>query len=211
MALYLYINCSYYKTVKEEYEMVLDYLLSHTMGQTFNTRLTAQFLALKLYKSHKEIVPTTKYDYTMSIIERTFEDSHKEKSYVKLQQDFIINYFDIINYLKPQYLYHYLPQYYGMKINEVSSLNLLPKTEECIDYIERNCREIGVSKLWLDTIIENDEDLHLKEDIRKDIPEENDNADMIGTIQKKYIPWRNMSDIDVCSFEKNVSSIQYLW
>ncbi|KAF9418345.1 hypothetical protein HW555_004775 [Spodoptera exigua] len=181
-------------TYKElEYNFVLDFLLSHTMGQLFNVRLNAQYLATVLYTLANK---TTKYEYTINIIEKTFTECNTDKNYLKLKSDYFTTDFDIVGNLTPYFIYYLLPKLCEIDCNEKVDMQFV--TNIIKDINERMARD-GTGDFI-------DEWKHCrKADDQFAVVQPNKGADernsgdveATGTIQKKYIPWRNMSDVNV--------------
>lgn len=183
----------------EEFEFVMDFLLSHTMGQMFNIRLYAQYLATKLYEINKSAA--SKYTYIITVIGKTFIESAKDKNFIKLQEDYFVNNFDIVNDFTPSFIYYFLPRYCEINNNEYVDFNFV---KEIMKNINANVKNYDFfKKMELD--IKSDEeifDLKLCKDTKSKIV---DCVEESGTIQKKYIPWRNMSDINVYETGKKVN------
>lgn len=194
-----------YKT--EEFEFVMDTLLSHTMGQMFNIRLHSQYLATKLYEMNK----SNKYNYIIEVIKKTFIDSSKDKNFVKLKEDFFINEFDIVKHLTPSFVYYFLPRYYDIVRNEKVDLNFIGTvTRMAVHAITKSMIENDFNTEWKN--IHKGDDVCFGYNFNK-TPDANiaiESSESLGTIQKKYIPWKNMSDIDVYDCEKKVSTVKYI-
>ncbi|KAJ2950255.1 hypothetical protein O0L34_g11618 [Tuta absoluta] len=189
---------------QEDFENVMDFLLSHTMGQMFNIRLHAQYLATEIFKtikSNKLDVRTEKYAYTCEVIQKTFVESAKDKSFVKLKDDFFINQFDIVQHYTPCFIYYFLPRYCQVCDQEEHSSYYTYILTEIMRARINKC-ETDFEKEWFKIKISDDK--ILKYNLRKNIESSRHFADLntIGTIQKKYTPWKNMSDIDVFESEK---------
>ncbi|KAJ0175838.1 hypothetical protein K1T71_008997 [Dendrolimus kikuchii] len=176
-----------------EYEFILDTFLSYTMGQLFNIRLHSQYMASKLHNVNNN-KNSNKYDYIISIIQTTFEESEKDKTFMKLKEDYFANDFDIIKDLNPAFIYYYLPKYCALYDENIdvdyikNKLNIINANIASIDFDE-------FKKEWLSSRWEFNAysvELRSNEDSKLD-----QNLEEIGTIQKKYIPWKNMSDVNV--------------
>lgn len=194
-----------YKT--EEFEFVMDTLLSHTMGQMFNVRLHSQYLATKLYEMNK----TNKYNYIIEVIQKTFIDSSKDKNFVKLKEDFFINEFDIVKHLTPNFVYYFLPRYCDVVSNEKVDRNFIGiVTGNIVDAITEGMVDNDFNKEWKCIHKKDDEVFLYKFNKTSDANIAVESLETLGTIQKKYIPWKNMSDIDVYDCGKKVD-IEYIW
>lgn len=185
----------------KEYEFVLDTFISHTMGQMFNIRLHAQYMASKLYKINNNNVNSDKYDYIIKVIETTFEESKQDKTFIKLKEDYFANHFDVVKDINPAFIYYYLPKYC-----ELWDVNLnFNYIKSKLDNINDNIIAINVDdfkKEWLESQREiNAYNVTLTKNEDKKL---NDHLEEVGTIQKKYIPWKNMSDINVYEAGKKV-------
>ncbi|XP_075974651.1 uncharacterized protein LOC142975593 [Anticarsia gemmatalis] len=172
-----------------EYNFVQDFLLSHTMGQLFNVRLHAQYLATLL---HGAVGRPERYEYTIAIIEKTFSESENDKTYVKLKNDYFIKNFGIVYSLNPHFIYYLLPRHCGIECE---------KDDFYIkDFLENVNKSIKVYNddfkvfwhLYLDREMCFD-----FESSGVEVSEDREDPELMGTIQKKYIPWKNMSDIEV--------------
>ncbi|KAL0881206.1 hypothetical protein ABMA27_002310 [Loxostege sticticalis] len=173
----------------EEYDFVMDFLLSHTMGQMFNIRLHAQYLAVKLHSIYK--TDSSKYSYTIKVIERTFIESEKDKNFMKLQQDYFVNNFDIVNDFTPSFIYYFLPRYCEINNNEIVDLTYVKNVIKSINENISNCDFFRKYRT------KSDEEV-FGLDIAKNVMNKVvDDVEATGTIQKKYIPWKNMSDVNV--------------
>ncbi|KAI5642750.1 spoU rRNA methylase family domain-containing protein [Phthorimaea operculella] len=189
---------------QEDFENVMDLLLSHTMGQMFNIRLHAQYLAteiLNTVKSNGLDVRTEKYAYTSEVIQKTFGESAKDKNFVKLKEDFFVNEFDIVQHYSPCFIFYFLPRYCEVYDREEHSSFYITELSDLMQYVIKDCKT-EFKKEWFRTKISDDDILKYK--LRRSIENSRHFADLntIGTIQKKYIPWKNMSDIDVFETEK---------
>lgn len=184
-----------------EYNQVLDFLLSHTMGQLFNVRLNAQYLSTILYKMAGK---STKFDYTVSVIENTFNDSSTDKNYTKLQIDYFANNFDIISNWNPYFIYYLLPKYCDIDNNECVDIEFVRNQLKNFDesYVEA---EDEFKTKWRSCQRGNEEFIERVDDESRSKIVQDD--ELIGTIQKKYVPWKNMSDINSYEFGKKVCII----
>lgn len=194
-----------YKT--EEFEFVMHTLLSHTMGQMFNIRLHSQYLATKLYEMNK----CDKYHYIIEVIQNTFMDSSKDKNFIKLKENFFINEFDIVKHLTPSFIYYFLPRYCDVVSNEKLDLPhfIEPLIKTTVDAITRGMIDNDFNKEWKCIHKSNDEVFGYNFNKKADADSVLESAETLGTIQKKYIPWKNMSDIDVYGCGKKVYKIKY--
>ena len=185
---------------KSEYNIVMDFLLSHTMGQLFNVRLNAQYLATSLYNIANRL---TKYQFTIGIIEKTFTESNADRNFLKLKSDFFTNQFDIVANLNPYFIYYLLPNFCGTDNNENIDLSGIKIT--MINVIE-DIKEDGDNEFkneW--KACWNQEDQFIEVITNKSVDSKvAEDAETTGTIQKKYIPWRNMSDVNVYEVGKKV-------
>ncbi|RVE54724.1 hypothetical protein evm_000491 [Chilo suppressalis] len=182
------------------FEFVMDFLLSHTMGQMFNTRLHAQYLAAKLYSISYIFAP--KYPFIMTVIKRTLGESENEKNYMKMKNDYFANDFDIIQDLTPSFVYYFLPRYCDADNNETVDINFVRNTlKEINSNITVKLPSTSFHKEWISSYKKDDEVFSLKlnkNEGNKILEEE----DVSGTIQKKYVPWRNMTDVYAYEMEK---------
>lgn len=188
---------------EEEFKFVMAELLSHTMGQTFTVRLQAQFLAAHLYKL--SYYKPKEYEYVIKIIENTFYESRTDKNFVKLQKDYFANDFDIVTHLTPCFIYYFLPRYCEMSNNENVDVDYLRNALNDVEIILSDKKKYvsDFTKEWAASKILDDEIFKLNVTKNAEIDEAILEAD-VGTIQKKYIPWKNMSDIDVYEITKKV-------
>lgn len=186
---------------EDEHNFVLDFLLSHTMGQLFNIRLNAQYLAITLYKLANK---TTRHQYTIDIIEKTFDESSSDKTFAKLENDYFTNKFDIVANLCPYFIYFLLPKYCEVDNNEKVDVsfvkNVMKDINQSMDRIEVNNDFV---KEWKgrDKIDETFADVDL---IKRDSSNVLGDSEVSGTIQKKYVPWKNMGEVNLYDIEKKV-------
>lgn len=176
-----------------EYDFVLDFLLSHTMGQLFNVRLNAQYLVTILYKMANKL---SRFRYTIGVIEKTFAESSSDKNFLKLQSDYFTKHFDAVANLTPYFVYYVLPKYCDIDSNEKVDINFIKRIMKDIN--ENICRNStdGFVNEWKGCRREDDQFTELE--IKRGVDIKNaDDSECLGTIQKKYIPWRNMSDVNV--------------
>lgn len=187
---------------KEEYTFLMEYLLSHTMGQQFNVRLHAQYLASKLHQNK-----STTYDFTMKLIHKNFKESESEKNYIKLREDFFLNDFDIVHNLTPKFIYIFLPTELGDETDNIQFS--LPTVAKCTAYIKANKIENEVTRTWF-CAPKDDDNMITRVKLSKEIGDtgDNNNEESVGTIQKKYIPWSNMTDIDGFEEDKKKVSLK---
>ncbi|XP_041988487.1 uncharacterized protein LOC121739931 [Aricia agestis] len=181
----------------EEYDFVMSTLLSHTMGPTYSTRLYAQYLAYQLKVANSEN-KSKKYDYILEVIEQTLNSAsaEKDKTYHKLLKDYFVHKFDIVEDLTPWRIFHYLPTTDNFNENvddeffedvmEKINLNIENETKDSFYNEWIACRKPSLGDKF-----EPSQALNI-------CPENSE----VGTIQKKYIPWKNMSDINVYGVEE---------
>ncbi|XP_028161774.1 uncharacterized protein LOC114353849 [Ostrinia furnacalis] len=182
----------------EEYEFVMEILLSHTMGQMFNIRLHAQYLAVMLHGIYTD--SSMKYAYTIQVIERTFLESAKDKNFLKLQQDYFVNAFDIVNDFTPLFLYYFLPRYCEINNNENVDVAYIRDTMKVIN---ENISKCDFFKNYRKRSDEEIFGISIAKDTKGKV---SDDIEASGTIQKKYIPWKNMSDVNVYESGKKKES-----
>ncbi|CAH0581607.1 unnamed protein product [Chrysodeixis includens] len=186
-----------------EYNFVLDFLLSHTMGQLFNIRLNAQYLAITLYKLANK---TTRHQYTIDIIEKTFAESSSDKTFTKLENDYFTNKFDIVANLSPYFIYYLLPKYCEVDNNEKVDVgfvkNVMKDINRSIDSIEVSTDFVNEWK-GCDKTDETFADIDM---IKRDSSNLIGDSEGSGTIQKKYVPWKNMGDVNLYDIEKKRES-----
>lgn len=185
-----------------EYEFVLDTLLSHTMGQMFNVRLHAQYLSTKLYELYKN--SKGKYDYTIEVINKTLTENSYDKTFMKLKEDYFVNEFDAINNLTPFFLYNSLPKLCDSNNNEIINLEFVTNTVKEMDRNIYVNNDSAFKKEWTQCRIKDEElvQIELSKHTESIVVEE---PDKIGTLQKKYVPWNNMSDVNVYETTKKVN------
>ncbi|KAI8422806.1 hypothetical protein MSG28_006551 [Choristoneura fumiferana] len=190
---------------EQEFKFVMAELLSHTMGQTFVVRLQAQFLAAHLSKL--SYYKPKEYEYVIKIIENTFYENRTDKNFVKLQKDYFANDFDIVTHLTPCFIYYFLPRYCEMSNNENVDVDYLRNVLNDVEIIlsEKKYYIDDFIKEWAASKILDEEIFKLNVTKSAEIDEAIPEAD-IGTIQKKYVPWKNMSDIDVYEITKKRES-----
>ncbi|CAH0750491.1 unnamed protein product [Diatraea saccharalis] len=182
-----------------QFEFVMDFLLCHTMGPMFNTRLHAQYLATKLNEVSHIIIP--KYPFIMTLIERTFKEGENDKNYVKIKDDYFINNFDIIQDLTPSFIYYFLPKYCEIN-NEFIDIDYVRSTFNAVNSnISDNMLSTDFHKEWVDFHRTDDEIFSLNI-CNEEGGKLYEGIEASGTIQKKYVPWKNMSDVYVYEAER---------
>lgn len=187
-----------------EFEFVMATLLSHTMGQVFSIRLLSQYLASKLYQQCNN--KPQEYGYVFNIIENTFTESRKDKNFLKLQNDYFANEFDIIRSLTPCFIYYFVPRYCEVNNNENVDLDYVRIVLDVVkSLLLEEKYDDDFRKEWIASCISDDEVFNLKLSKNVEVNEVTVNAE-VGTIQKKYVPWKNMNDIDVYEINKKRES-----
>lgn len=187
----------------EEYEVVMNLLLSHTMGQIFSVRLNAQYLATKLNKINT--VNVVKYAYIIGVIEKTFEESSNDKNFIKLKGDFFVNNFDIIESLRSSFIYYFFPKYCEIGINENSHQSYIKHVLDDVNqYMNKNVLDCEFNKEWTKCLKSQDDVFNYKFTKNRESNRTVENGEFTATLQKKYIPWKNMSDIEVYEAGKKV-------
>lgn len=180
----------------EEYDFVMDVLLTHTMGQMFNTRLNAQYLAVILYGYYR--TSSLKYTYTTAVIQKTFIESAKDKNFMKLQEDYFVNNFDIVKDFMPSFIYYFLPRYCEINNNEIVDIDYVKNSMKSIYENISNC------DFFKNYSTKSDDEVFSLRIAKNTKSKVDDEVEALGTIQKKYIPWRNMSDVNVYDTGKKV-------
>lgn len=194
----------------EEYDFVMGSLLSHTMGQLFNIRLHAQYLSTKLYALNKN--SPGKYDYTIEVINKTLTENSSDKNFVKLKEDYFVSEFDVVSNLTPYFLYSVMPQLCDSNNGELENFELVTQAVNEINKNISNKVNNIIKKEWTQSCIR-DEDL-VNVQLNKHVEGKAvDELEKAGTLQKKYIPWKNMSDVNTYETTKKVTktlnSIKY--
>ncbi|XP_046962226.1 uncharacterized protein LOC124531757 [Vanessa cardui] len=188
----------------EEFECVMDFFLANIMGPIYSTRLYAQYLSTRLYETatlSSTTIDCDKYSYSVDVITKTLQDAEKakDKSYTKLINDYFVHIFDIVEDLTPFAIYWGVPQMYDgfNDIIETDFLsNYLGDISECItgepdDKLFKEWKEKHKYNWFKKRSNRTQEHNRLY-----------DNLEEAQTIQKKYVPWKNMIDIDVYTNEK---------
>lgn len=185
----------------EEFKFTMDTLLHHTMGPIFSLRLHAQYLASKLYELQRDR-KSDKYDFTMQVIKKTFDESADDKAFCKLQRDYFVNDFDMIIDFIPSFVYYFLPRYCEMYANEKTDKRFIQSTLQEIDENSFAKASTGVFETeWTKYQKRHEKtyDMFIPE-----AKELRDDVEVTGTIQKKYVPWKNMNDINVYEVKDKV-------
>ncbi|XP_064292530.1 probable methyltransferase TARBP1 isoform X2 [Plodia interpunctella] len=172
---------------EREYEFVLNHLLCNTMGPMYNVRLYAQCICKQLYlfKDSSEL------NYMMNIVKL---NCAKDKNCTKLEQDFFISNFDIELELKPSFIYHFIPNYTEINNDKV--------------YMELIRHDLKIKSSTNGGHF-TDEEI-FKFDYTKNKGKVVEAVDGTGSIQKKYVPWKRMSDVDVCAIDKTKETSSWL-
>lgn len=173
------------------------------MGQMFNVRLHAQYLSTKLYELYKN--SKGKYDYTIKVIEKTLTENCNDKTLMKLKEDYFVNEFDAIVNLTPYFLYNCLPKLCDSNNNEINNLEFVTHIVKEININIINDKS-AFKKEWTRCRIDDEElvKIELNKHTEGIAVEE---VEKIGTLQKKYVPWNNMSDVNVYETTKKVNVI----
>lgn len=183
----------------DECEFVMDTLLYHTMGQIFSLRLHAQYLATKLYDL--SIIKSDKYNFTIQVIRKTFEDSSIDKGFIKLQKDYFANDFDLVIDFIPSFIFYFLPRYCEMYMNEKVDKNFIKNILQEIDNSFAKVSKSVFKTEWTRYQKRHD---NIYESLMTEIKEAVQEDESKGTIQKKYVPWKNMSDINMYELQDKV-------
>lgn len=190
----------------EEFHFVMRNLLSHTMGQMFNIRLLAQYLAIKLHNYCNapyslNIEPI--YDVVIEVINKTLDDNANDKNLVKLKEDYFINESDVVSNLTPYFIYHIQPRLCAFGSNEAVDTKLVLKLMADINKCTKQSVNPEFKEEWVINHKRDEEfvKLEVNRHVHKKIQGK---LEILDTIQKKYIPWKNMSDINVYNVEKKV-------
>ena len=193
------------KCTKEEFELAMNYLLSHTMGPVYSVRLNAQYMSARLYQRSVILnLDNEKYAHTIDIVTETLKSTKeaKDKTFIKLQKDYLVNNFDIVEDLTPCGIF-WATAKFGNNTDIMDDEYLYDALNE-IDKAIVSQIEDGFINEWKHNHKDNMILLEKSKNIDENILAL-DNSNESGTIQKKYVPWKNMSDIDVFDTEKQVS------
>ncbi|XP_060803871.1 probable methyltransferase TARBP1 isoform X2 [Amyelois transitella] len=167
-------NCS-----EREYNFVLHHLLGNTMGPMYNVRLYAQCISKQLYKLRE----SSEHKYMIKIVE---QNCAKDKNCARLEEDFFLSRFDILSELKPSFIYHFVPNYTEANNDKI--------------YMELINEELKIMNRNNEGQL-NDEEI-FKFKYPKGKAKSVESFDGTGSIQKKYVPWGSMSDIEVYGISK---------
>ncbi|XP_045768760.1 probable methyltransferase TARBP1 isoform X2 [Maniola jurtina] len=187
--------------LQEEYEFLMDLLLSHIMGPVFSIRLQAQYLSSRIFEANEISVnklDNSQYAYMIKVINGTLQEIAKadDKSFKRLKNDYFIGEFDIIEDLIPCEIYWGLPQLVAALSNNIIEDDFL---RNILNEIESNLNLDENDKFhneWKEKRRKTSDALQFKAR-NKTINKEVESLEETGTIQKKYVPWKNMSDVDV--------------
>ncbi|XP_059055541.1 uncharacterized protein LOC131849476 [Achroia grisella] len=184
----------------DEYNFVIETLLSHTMGQMFNVRLHAQYMATELHKLNE--CNSEKYAYTIEIIDKTFKDNNNDKNFVKMKHDYLFNTFDIVADLTPAFIYYFLTKYAEtahVKVDIDFVGSVLGIINENFD---KTCSNFQTE--WKACRKPDEEVFRYKFGYTS--ASKFEDTEVAGTIQKKYIPWKNMGDVSTNAVNKKRES-----
>lgn len=193
---------------EKQFHFVMRTLLSHTMGQMFNIRLLAQYFTIKLYNAPQCMLVKPIYDTIIDVIKKTIEDNANDKHLIKLKEDYFMNDFDIVTNLTPFFIYNTLPRLCDVGSNEgVDTRIVLQMMGNIKKYVEESInpdfKEEWIKAHSLDEeFVKLDRHWNVNSKTREDL-------EVFRTIQKKYIPWKSMSDISVYNMEKKVLIYKY--
>lgn len=189
---------------KEEFELAMNYLLSHTMGPVYSVRLNAQYMSARLFHTSLALnLESDKYSHTLDIVTKTLKSTKKakDKTFVKLKKDYLVNLFDILEDLTPCGIF-WATAKYGNNSDVMDDKYLDDALNEIDKSIDSQLED-GFIKEWKNGRKDNTFLLEKSKYIDKN-SSTLDKSKETGTIQKKYIPWKNMSDINVFDTEKEV-------
>lgn len=142
-----------------------------------------------------------KFQYTIKLIETTLKQGSNEKAFMKLKNDGLVNIFNIINCLDTQFIYYYIHACFKLTLNEVKTSQYIPGIDICRKYILTHDGDRRLKNMWLN---KKDFDKRLMEVPNVNRVVSTCKEEDVSTIQKKYIPWRNMGDVEVLDTEKVV-------
>ncbi|XP_050668616.1 uncharacterized protein LOC126967945 isoform X2 [Leptidea sinapis] len=192
---------------KREYELVMDYLLENTMGPTYSVRLHAQYLAYQLNKCNEVYghLECNAYSKTISIVEKTINEATRvmDKSLQKILDDPFLDKFDIID-ITPCLIYTYPIYKNGITIDKLHAVNSFQSMNKCL-------QESAPDKFlteWLQS--GNINQIEIKYNVSEKNEMNFEEESEFGTIQKKYIPWKSMTDIDVVEAERKASQSELI-
>ncbi|XP_069356465.1 probable methyltransferase TARBP1 isoform X2 [Maniola hyperantus] len=198
----------------EEYEFLMDLLLSHIMGPVFSIRLQAQYLSSMLFGANEistNKLDNSQYAYMIKVINGTLQEIAKveDKSFKRLKNDYFVVNFDIVEDLTPCEIYWVLPQLVNALSNDIVQdgflRNILNDIEGSLNLDEND----KFHNEWKERRRKTSDALQFKAR-NKNITKEVENLEETGTIQKKYVPWKNISDVDVYNNEKKSNKTELI-
>ncbi|XP_052739621.1 uncharacterized protein LOC112058570 isoform X2 [Bicyclus anynana] len=186
--------------LSREYDFLMEFLLTHIMGPVFSIRLQAQYLSSVLYEANEHLhtnkLDTSKYTYMIEVINSTLQEIAKagDKSFKKLKNDYYASHFDIVEDLIPCGIYWVLPRLLDVSSNAIAEDCFLRNVFGDIDdSFNLDDNDVFYSE-WKVKRRSTSDMLKIKRNVNL-VNKEFDNSKETGTIQKKYVPWKNMSDI----------------
>ncbi|CAG9579074.1 unnamed protein product [Danaus chrysippus] len=189
--------------LQAEFDQVMEFLTSHSMGPVYGVRLYAQYLATKIIdvndeQEHK--LDDKKFTYIIKVIRNCLRQAQEleEKSLVKLLNSYFINSFDIIQNWNFYDVYYKLPVLsltHTARHFDMTNKFLQTVTMEINASLEKGLKGEFLS----DGIV-------VPEKIRCEFLTEVTDEEESDIIQKKYVPWKSMSDVDVYSEHHRPSS-----
>ncbi|XP_050347270.1 uncharacterized protein LOC126771438 [Nymphalis io] len=190
----------------EDFECVMDFYLANIMGPIYSTRLYAQFLSSKLLEVAtfltNDVLNREKYSYSIDVIRKTLQEAEeaKEKAYMKIISEYFFTYFNIIEDLTPFAIYWGLPQIcngYDEIIEAKFVSNYLADISECMT-------EEPDDKLFKEWKESHKYNWFKKLPKMPTLEECNlfNTLEEAQAVQKKYVPWKNMTDVEDYTNEK---------
>ncbi|CAK1540762.1 unnamed protein product [Leptosia nina] len=182
-----------------EFKIVLDYFLENTMGPTYSVRLYAQYLVTRLHLlvEKSKTFNLIGYEQAINVVKKTLTEASKlkEKSYEKLLNDYFVHDFDIVNDLTPCSIYY---SSHDERTNEHIDENVALQTFVGMQQLDDG-DEDSLYQEW--SQFNKNRKISLRKFITV-LKEAKEVELTSGIIQKKYIPWKSMSDIDIVDMKK---------
>nr|XP_032515073.1 uncharacterized protein LOC116768450 [Danaus plexippus plexippus] len=191
--------------VQAEFDHVMEFLTSHSMGPVYGVRLNAQYLATKIVDindKQKYKLDDKQFTYIIRVIRNCLRQAQEleEKSLMKLSNSCFINSFDIVQSL------NFFDVFYKLPLSLTHTARHFDMTNKFLQTVTMDieaCLETGLrGELLSGRFV-------VPEKIRCEFLTDVIDDEEPEIIQKKYVPWNGMSDVDAHS-ERHVRVIIHI-
>ncbi|XP_072939243.1 probable methyltransferase TARBP1 [Epargyreus clarus] len=192
-----------------ETEFVLDFLLSNTMGPVFSVRLTAQYYAMMLFETGtiKKKINVEKYSSMIATLSKTLGELSlsKDNSFMNLRKDYFTQMFDIVGDLTVMFVFHSMQrrcESCNENVDTLFAMKIFNEIDDCVAIDGHDAFYVEWKSVHRWHAFQHYQGVAT--------PGQSDAQDEASTIQKKYIPWRNMTDLEISEYRRNSKNISDL-